>query len=166
LLLLDFGAVVAQVLEVRRYNNTFMKKNGKVIGIVGAILFAAVFACMVCVKGYASRPSELAARLGYTHFSLNSVALASSSYHQFYGRWPTSLQDFGIYSPRNPKHYGFLTYANTFSLATSDGWFHPLIYKPFDPSVGYGSVISYGRDGQPGGVGPDADIEVRFGRDN
>jgi hypothetical protein len=38
-----------------------------------------------------------------------------------------------------------------------------LIYQPFDPAKGYGSVISYGSDGKPGGSGEAADIEVRFG---
>ncbi len=68
--------------------------------------------------------------MGYTRVALNGVAWASTNYFQFYAKWPTSLQDFAPNSPQNPKHTEFLTYARTFSLATGDGWFHPLVYKP------------------------------------
>ena len=44
-----------------------------------------------------------------------------------------------------------------------DAWGHALVLQPFDPAKGYGAIISYGRDGRPGGTGADADIEIRWG---
>lgn len=135
-----------------------MKRYVKIIGIIAVVLLG-LLAWLI----YTSRNAELI----YTRCALDGVSFATSYYFQLYGAWPTSLQDFHPENRRrNPKGHGFLTYARTFSLATGDGWLHPLVYKPFDPSVGYGSVISYGRDGQPGGTGADTDIEVRFGEKN
>lgn len=44
----------------------------------------------------------------------------------------------------------------------TDRWHQSPVYVPYDTSRGYGTVISYGKDGKPGGKGEDADIEVRF----
>ena len=33
---------------------------------------------------------------------------------------------------------------------------------PYNQSLGYGQIISYGRDGGPGGTGTDGDLAVRF----
>jgi len=137
-----------------------MKRILTVISVVAVVVIAIFIARIIPRWVHASGGQ---AESGYTHVALDGVVFASSNYFQIYGKWPASLQDFVIDSPQNPKHVGFLTYARTFSLATGDGWLHPLIYKPFDPSVGYGSVISYGRDGQSGGVGLDTDVEVHFG---
>jgi len=80
---------------------------------------------------------------------MNGVSEASEFYHDEHKTWPQSLADLTnlIYCERG----------------LVDGWGHPLIYQPFDPAKGYGAVISYGRDGKPGGTGEDADLEVRFG---
>jgi type II secretory pathway pseudopilin PulG len=137
-----------------------MKRILTVISVV-AVVVIAIFIARIFPRWLHARGGQ--AEAGYTHVALDGIAFASTNYFQIYGKWPASLRDFAPDSPQNPKHDGFLTYARTFSLATGDGWQHPLIYKPFDPSVGYGSVISYGRDGQPGGVGLDADVEVHFG---
>ena len=140
-----------------------MKSILTVILVVAVVVVAYLTAWIIPRWIHASGDQ---AELGYTHLALDGVVFASSNYFQIYGKWPASLRDFATDSPQNPKRAWFLTYTRTFSLATGDGWLHPLIYKPFDPSVGYGSVISYGRDGRPGGVGPDADIEVHFGEKN
>jgi general secretion pathway protein G len=39
----------------------------------------------------------------------------------------------------------------------SDPWGHPYIYRSPGTKTEY-EILSYGRDGQPGGTGPDADI--------
>jgi hypothetical protein len=45
---------------------------------------------------------------------------------------------------------------------TQDGWGRELILIPFDDSLGYGRIVSYGRDGKVGGTGSDRDFEIRF----
>jgi hypothetical protein len=85
-----------------------------------------------------------------TKTRLRAIADASQAFHTDYDLWPTSFTQF--YPDHNIHHIAFLSGG---SATTNDGWGHPLIYKPFDDSIGYGSVICLGRDGR-------SDIEERF----
>jgi hypothetical protein len=91
-----------------------------------------------------------------TQAILWSLVTAARSYYIEYQQWPKSLSDL----TDNPKKMPFIDWAS--GEENKGGWGHPVIYVPFDESVGYGSVISYGRDGKLGGRGTDEDIEVRF----
>lgn len=77
-------------------------------------------------------------------------------YQAEYKSWPSSLVDL----TNNSKNLNFVIFSDQGAV---DGWGHALIFQPFDAAKGYGVVISYGRDGKPGGTGADADLEVRFG---
>lgn len=91
-----------------------------------------------------------------TRLSLNQVVGASYAYKVEYGFWPTGMVN--LLKVGNSNKIVFL-----YPQATNDGWNHPLKYNPFNASLGYGSVLSFGRDGKVGGVGIDADCEVKFG---
>jgi hypothetical protein len=43
-----------------------------------------------------------------------------------------------------------------------DAWGLEIMLVPYDESLGYGQIISYGRDGKRGGTGADGDLAVRF----
>jgi hypothetical protein len=46
---------------------------------------------------------------------------------------------------------------------TNDAYGHAVILIPYSEKAGYGELISYGRDGKPGGDNKfDRDIEIRF----
>ena len=92
-----------------------------------------------------------------TQSGMRNIAAASRQYYKEYGSWPHSLLDF--YPTNNPRHLALLSEGRE---ATNDAWSRALIYKPFDATVGYGTIISFGRNGKPGGDGLDKDIEVRF----
>jgi len=92
---------------------------------------------------------------GQTRGILTQVAFQSRQFHARYGYWPIGLTNFS--AAGNPDHLIFL-----YPSATNDGWNHPLVYFPFDPTVGYGRVVSLGRDGKFGGLEFDKDIEQRF----
>jgi len=77
------------------------------------------------------------------------VSQASESYHIVYGSWPTGFAE--LYAEYNSNHFAFLPDWRT----TNDAWGRPLDYKPFAPGLGYGTVVSLGRDGKP-------EIEERF----
>jgi hypothetical protein len=70
------------------------------------------------------------------------------------GRWPTSATEL----VRNSMGAVFIYPPPP----AQDGWGRQLIYEPYTTNAGYGRVASYGRDGKPGGTGPDADMESRF----
>jgi Type II secretion system (T2SS), protein G len=95
-------------------------------------------------------------RVARTRTELASYPLASSNYFETFGRWPQSISEF----TNNSSNIVFI--AST--TPNKDAWGRAILYEPFDPRRGYGRVLSYGRDGQPGGDGPDADIEFRFGK--
>jgi len=88
---------------------------------------------------------------------LSQVTQASKFYHIAYVLWPTGFAE--LYAEHNSNHVAFLPPGER---TTNDAWRHPLLYRPFDPALGYGTVVSMGRDGKSGGVGEDADIEDRF----
>ena len=96
------------------------------------------------------------ARVARTQATLMIFPLASSNYFSTFGKWPQSLADFTSNSSNILFIYPF--------PPTNDAWGRRIVYEPFDSTRAYGRVFSYGRDGKPGGDGPDADIEFRFGK--
>jgi hypothetical protein len=71
-------------------------------------------------------------------------------YKAQFGAWPNSLEQ--IQSSQ----------IKLGNRGTKDAWGREAIFVPYDKSVGYGQVISYGRDGKPGGTGVDRDIIIRY----
>jgi general secretion pathway protein G len=97
-----------------------------------------------------------AARVAENSLELGQLQAASSNYFSDFHRWPRSIHDL----TRNPSNIVFIDRVQL----TNDAWGGPLLYEPFDAKRGFGRIISYGRDGKPGGSGPDADVERRFGK--
>ncbi len=91
-----------------------------------------------------------------TRMQLVNAAAACSVYSTHYGQQPASLWDLD----HNRSNIMFIAWGKS---GTNDAWGRPIHFTPFDPALGYGSVMSYGRDGRVGGTGRDADIEFRFG---
>jgi hypothetical protein len=92
-----------------------------------------------------------------TEYRLRVVALGSIVFRNEYETWPGSI---AALLGENPRQIQFILPEDTRDL-----WGHLIIYIPFDEVAGYGAVMSLGEDGRPGGLGPDADLEVRFGAD-
>ena len=89
----------------------------------------------------------------FTKTMLTVTSSAIQDFHQREGHWPDSLDDLGIkyiYWGRYPEQ---------------DAWRRKIVYRRFDPGLGFGAVLSYGADGKPGGDGFAEDLEVRFGLD-
>jgi hypothetical protein len=116
--------------------------------ILGSVLTLGILAV---VAWYQTRTPIAIAR---TNAQLTCYQKASTNFFAQTGRWPTSAMELVrncmgkvFISPSPPAH---------------DGWGQQIIYEPYTTNVGYGRVLSYGRDGKPGGTGADADIEFRF----
>jgi hypothetical protein len=92
-----------------------------------------------------------------TSLHMDEIGAASEWYNRTYGMWPTGLIQ--LSAQHNDQHIDFLVPDHN---ATNDGWGRPILYRPFDPALGYGTTLSLGRDGKPGGTGKNADIEQRF----
>ncbi len=85
-----------------------------------------------------------------TFSRMMTVASACDEYNMQAGQWPSSLSELHYYSLPFPSQW------------CTDAWTHPIILVPYTNSLGYGKILSYGRDGKVGGAGEDRDIEVRF----
>jgi hypothetical protein len=131
-----------------------MKRIGKVVIIVALGLLVLSIAFTVIER--LGSPSRRGPPSTMTQQLLLSVAAACSMYYSECGESPASLADL----TNNAKGIAFMHWGKR---GTNDDWGSPILFKPYDASLGYGSVISYGRDGRLGGTGHDADTEVRFG---
>jgi len=115
-----------------------------VFGIAIALMFVLLASSHVRTRGAIIR----------TTVQVLDYKVATTNFFAMTGRWPTSATEL----VSNPLGIIFI-YP---SPPARDGWKRQLVYEPFDTNAGYGRVVSYGRDGKPGGSGADADIEVRF----
>jgi len=77
------------------------------------------------------------------------VAQACDKYEDQYGSWPRSIEQIISFKPE------MVDWAK-------DAWGRYAIVIPYDKGLGYGEVMSYGRDGKSGGTGLDQDLIVRF----
>lgn len=85
------------------------------------------------------------------------LAADASDAYRLEGMWPTSIQQLLARPDAARRLAGFL------KLGANDVWGHPLVFEPFSPLRGYGRIISYGSDGQPGGKGAARDIILHYG---
>jgi len=78
-----------------------------------------------------------------------SYHAAINNFNARVGRWPTSLREVE-------------TNSSNVVFDHNDPWSRPYILIPYNSATGFGRILTYGRDGKPGGTGVDADIERRF----
>ena len=87
-----------------------------------------------------------------TRATLDQIRTASVAFQKMLGRWPVALPE--LINNTN-GHVFFMTTAG----GIVDGWKRPLVYVP-PAGTNTGMIMSFGRDGMPGGTGQDADITV------
>ena len=121
--------------------------------MIGIVALALVIIAFLVVRFNAASG---AARVALTTVSLSCFQSATSNYFKEFDEWPKALQS--LYANGNPQKVGFI------GDDPNDAWGRPLVFEPFSEKRGFGRILSYGRDGRLGGTGPDADIEVRFGK--
>lgn len=85
-----------------------------------------------------------------TIVQLDALSEATSAYFGVYGQWPVTMQDLSF----NRSNVVFVSPAAPWK----DGWGRPFSYTA--PTNGTGSIVSFGRDGLPGGSEFDADLKV------
>jgi len=113
---------------------------------VGLVLFVGCCLCIGIAVGWAS----YAGKQYVTYTYLIYDAKACDEYRDRFGKWPDSLAQ--LQSPQ--MHLG--------NSETNDAWGRKIVFVPYNESFGYGEVVSYGRDGRPGGTDLARDIVIRF----
>ena len=74
------------------------------------------------------------------------VATGCDEYKNQKGVWPTSLAQLHTFRVDLNDPW------------TKDAWGSNVVLIPYSSSLGYGEVVSYGRDGRAGGIGADRDL--------
>jgi hypothetical protein len=118
---------------------------------LGSVLTLAV---LLLVLVFALPQLRTTAAIASTTAQVMNYRAASTNFFARAGRWPTSAAELVT----NSMGLVFISP----SPPIPDSWGRHIVYQPYTSNAGYGRVISYGRDGRPGGIGPDADIEQRF----
>jgi len=127
----------------------------RIIFIVCGII-ARLIACLF-IWGWIARTRELKEIRPYiTYTRLIGVAQACDKYKEQYGVWPNSLAQLRVFRPEMSD------WAKDSWGQGDNVWGRDVVLVPYDKSLGYGEVISYGRDGKPGGSGADQDMIIRF----
>ncbi len=131
-----------------------------ICGIV-AVLFATLF---ISLRFYGWRErQEIKPWITYTR--LLGVASDCDKYKEQYGVWPNSLAQLLAFRPELidwAKDAWGQNDSKMWGQNDDSVWGRYVVLVPYDKSLGYGEVISYGRDGKPGGTGADRDMIVRF----
>jgi general secretion pathway protein G len=129
------------------------------IEMIVVLAIIAIVAVMI-VPNVIGRPDE--ARATTTKSNLRTISAALKMYRLDNGDYPTTEQGLVALAkkpttepvPRNWSGEGYL------AETPVDAWGHPYIYKSPGAAGGF-DLMSYGKDGKPGGDGVDADLSDR-----
>lgn len=85
-----------------------------------------------------------------TYKRLTFIAAGCDKFKKQNGEWPKSLEQLQMWSSEFSDPWD------------KDAWNYEVKLVPYNGSVGFGELISYGRDGKLGGTGLDRDLIVHF----
>lgn len=124
----------------------------RVILVVCGIVLSGVAGLFIW--GWISSNEELNRARPYIAYKrLRYLAEGCDRYKTQFNRWPNSLAELQAGRPECGKPWD------------KDAWGNEVVFVPYNDALGYGEIISYGRDRKPGGTGDDRDLEVRFPTD-
>ena len=108
---------------------------------------------------YAWNVSRTKGRVARATVELINYRAAVTNFNAAAGRWPSSLHELET----NFTSLVFIANAKVIvDTNHTDPWSRPYIFVPYNSATGFGRILTLGRDGKPGGIGVDADIERRF----
>lgn len=126
------------------------------IEMIVVLAIIALVAALI-VPNVIGRPDE--ARVTVARADLGSISAALKMYRLDNGRYPTTEQGLAALvdrptAPPEPRNWNVGGYLEQVPV---DPWDNPYVYRAGGPRGGFG-ITCYGRDGQPGGEGMDADL--------
>jgi hypothetical protein len=131
-----------------------MRDDLKVPILIFAILGALAGVCVFNVAWETrSAAKNIKPYASYVH--LVNLASGFDEYKKQNGVWPVDITQLVKVRPDLGNENEL--------FPVTDSYGHAFILIPYNEALGYGSLISYGRDGKPGGDNKlDRDIEIRF----
>jgi general secretion pathway protein G len=142
----------------RRRRRQKRQKGLTLVEILVVIVILGVLGAVVAVNVL---PAADQARTQAASTQIDNISAALQAYYLDHSRYPTNEQGLEalIRPPRDlrtAERYRQGGYLATNEVPT-DPWGNPYVYS-YPGEFGQFDIISLGRDGQPGGEGPDADI--------
>jgi hypothetical protein len=123
----------------------FLKAMAILFAIIGLLVSASVIQILWTVSR-----QEKAIKPYASYCALKNLAEGFDYYKKQNGVWPTNTNQLVKLRPDLENDL-------------TDGYGRPIVIVPFNEKNGYGALLSYGRDGKPGGENRfDQDIEIRF----
>ena len=122
--------------------------------IIGAILLI-IISLLIIPRIITARGMQ-EAKPYVTYTRLIYVASWCDKYKGQYGAWPSSLAQLRAFRPE------LIDWARDAWGPGDNMWGRDVVLISYNETIGYGEVISYGRDGMPGGTSVDQDMVVRF----
>ena len=122
------------------YNDKFDIVKKRMKTLLGALAFLILAGVVISSLITVVTPVEM------THTAIGESFVRMQMFLTEHHRFPSALGEL-------PKREG---YANRLT----DGWRRPLIYQVEEDN--FVTLLSLGRDGQPGGTGEDADIQTTY----
>ena len=117
------------------------------------LVVCAIFAVLVAALVWHLKERKEASKPYISYTGLVTLANGCGDYKKQYGVFPEKMEQLRGFRP-------------DMVASTTDAYGHSVILVPYNESVGYGELISYGRDGKPGGENQfDRDIVIRFPTD-
>lgn len=117
------------------------RRRRRALLFAGAVVLAGVGSCWVVYRALEQPPQYLEPS------RLRTLLNAAKLYRKDTGRFPSTVEGLGALAPRY------------IAVLTDDGWGRAYRYESDGGSV---RIWTLGRDGLPGGEGPDADLLVQF----
>jgi type II secretory pathway pseudopilin PulG len=116
-----------------------------VFAVIGVLATLAVLSVLWGIYQH-----EKAYKPRFSYLRLMQLASGFDDYKKQNGAWPADINQ-------------LVKSQSGLSEATTDYFGHAVVLTPYSEAVDYGELVSYGRDGKPGGNNKfDRDIVVRF----
>jgi general secretion pathway protein G len=124
--------------------------------IIAILLLLTIIGGVSLLRVWANAPDP-GAKVSKTKAEIKTISQAATLFEMNFGRWPKDLAELTV----NEKNIVYIERGDF----ERDAWGHKFVFEAADSKHGYCRILSFGRDGKPGGSSYDADLELRFSKD-
>lgn len=124
--------------------------------IITTLLLLAIIGGISLLRVWANAPDP-GVKVSTTKGEIKTIWHAVIGFQADFDRWPKNLAELTV----NEKNIVYIRHGEF----DRDAWGHEFVFEVADVKQGYCRILSFGRDGKPGGRDYDADLEIQFSND-